>query len=184
MKWASAGFGPVSAAWQRISGSADTATSSRQSERLATPDRRLQSDISPTDRRGRSRTHPRPSATNSPAPSGPSPRSTHTRHKRYDRMGSVSRLTQRTAALRTDDATPCPVPLTQPTAPRQDCHGLQITELPPTPLALPGGKTVHVTTRRWALERWEGEPDPADLKHSWASKPRFSVNAGRSDRVF
>ena len=99
-------------------------------------------------------------------------------------MGSVSRLTQRTAALRTDDATPCPVPLTQPTAPRQDCHGMQITELPPTPLALPGGKTVHVTTRRWALERWEGEPDPADLKHSWASKPRFSVNAGRSDRVF
>src|ERR1017187_1709022 len=49
---------------------------------------------------------------------------------RYDRMGSVSRLTQRTAALRTDDATPCPVPLTQPTAPRQDCHGMQITELP------------------------------------------------------
>jgi hypothetical protein len=59
---------------------------------------------------------------------------------------------------------------------RQDRHGMQIAERPPTPLVLPGGKTVRIPTRRWVLERWEGEPDPADLRPTWARKPRFSVS--------
>jgi len=57
-----------------------------------------------------------------------------------------------------------------------------IAERPPTPVALPGGDTVHIATQRWALERWDGEPDPPELQHTWARKPRFSVN-GRCMRA-
>lgn len=57
---------------------------------------------------------------------------------------------------------------------------MQITECPPTPLRLPGGRTVLVATQRWALERWEGAADPPDLKKIWAIKPKFTVNGGRS----
>jgi hypothetical protein len=57
---------------------------------------------------------------------------------------------------------------------------MQITERPPTPVALPSGQTVHIATQRWALERWDGAADPPELKQIWARKPKFAVNGSRS----
>ena len=57
---------------------------------------------------------------------------------------------------------------------------MEITELPPTPLVLPAaGELVHIPTQSWALEGWDGE-DPPGLSVTWARKPKFSVNGGRS----
>ncbi len=57
---------------------------------------------------------------------------------------------------------------------------MQVTDRPPTLLALPGGQTVRIATQRWALERWDGEADPPELKKTWARKPMFCVNGRRS----
>jgi hypothetical protein len=57
---------------------------------------------------------------------------------------------------------------------------MEITELLPTRLDLPGGdKPVHIATQRWALEPWEGE-DPPELGRTWSRKGKFSVNGNRS----
>jgi hypothetical protein len=56
---------------------------------------------------------------------------------------------------------------------------MQTTGRPPTPFYLPGG-TVSIATKRWELERWEGEADPPDLQRAWGIKPKFSVNGRRS----
>ena len=58
-------------------------------------------------------------------------------------------------------------------------HRLQIKELPPTQLDLPGGGPVHIATQRWALEPWEGE-DPLELGRTWSRKGKFSVDENRS----
>jgi hypothetical protein len=68
----------------------------------------------------------------------------------------------------------------QLSGPDQNCCGMKITQRPPTPFALPGGGLVHIATQRWELERWAGAADPADLKRTWAIKPKFSVNGSRS----
>ena len=65
------------------------------------------------------------------------------------------------------------------TPPGQDCHAMQITERQPTPFHLPQG-IVNIATQRWDLERWQGEPDPPELRQIWARKPKFSVNGRRS----
>ena len=57
---------------------------------------------------------------------------------------------------------------------------MEITELPPTPFALPiVGELVDVATQRWALEPWEGD-DPPSLAAPWGLKPKFSVQGCRS----
>jgi hypothetical protein len=50
-----------------------------------------------------------------------------------------------------------------------------ITERPAVLFTLGDGRTACVATRRWELERWQGEPDPPELEHTWARKPGFSV---------
>ena len=64
--------------------------------------------------------------------------------------------------------------------PGHDGPGMKITAQPPTPLTLSDGRLVQIATQQWALERWEGEPDPPDLARTWASKGKFSVNGRRS----
>ena len=56
---------------------------------------------------------------------------------------------------------------------------MQITERPPTPFPLAQG-TVNIATQRWELERWQGAPDPHDLKRTWSIKPKFTVDGRRS----
>jgi hypothetical protein len=57
---------------------------------------------------------------------------------------------------------------------------MEITELPPTRFDLPGsGDPVYISTRRWALEPWEGEDSP-ELRLTWSRKGKFSVNGSRS----
>ncbi len=57
---------------------------------------------------------------------------------------------------------------------------MEITELPPTRLDLPGAEEpVYIATLRWALEPSEGE-DPPELGKMWSRKGKFSVNGNRS----
>jgi hypothetical protein len=57
---------------------------------------------------------------------------------------------------------------------------MEITELSPTRLDLPGGgDAVYIATQRWALEPWDGE-DPPELGLTWSRKGKFSVNGSRS----
>lgn len=57
---------------------------------------------------------------------------------------------------------------------------MEVTERPGTPVELPDGETIHIATQRWALDRWDGEADPPELKQIWARKPKFAVNGSRS----
>ena len=57
---------------------------------------------------------------------------------------------------------------------------MQITSLPATPLALPGGTTVSLAIELWTLERWTGGADPPELKQQWSIKPGFAVRGRRS----
>jgi hypothetical protein len=56
---------------------------------------------------------------------------------------------------------------------------MEITERPPTRLALPGGDLVYISTQRWDLEPWEGDDDP-ELPKPWSIKGKFSVSESRS----
>ena len=56
---------------------------------------------------------------------------------------------------------------------------MRITERRPTPFSLSQG-IVNIATQRWELERWQGGPDPPELRQIWARKPKFSVNGRRS----
>jgi hypothetical protein len=52
---------------------------------------------------------------------------------------------------------------------------MQITQLPPIPVNVPGGQIVHIAAQRWALEPWTGEPDPPDLGKSRSCLPAVAV---------
>jgi hypothetical protein len=57
---------------------------------------------------------------------------------------------------------------------------VQIINLPATPLVLPRGSNLTITTQLWELDRWTGADDPPDLKQQWASKPGYAVRGRRS----
>lgn len=57
---------------------------------------------------------------------------------------------------------------------------MEIISCAPTAVTLPGGRRVQVPTQRWALPRWEGAPDPPELKAAWKRKPKFAVQGSRS----